>query len=124
MSTLLGPLVRLEGLTINQLPPGGKGDSTVTVTPVPTTQSDSEPAALNLETFITSVITEAVPFIDEVAPKSGRAATWKKRGPGKRYVSSDGLVYSYEKTVPGKELDKIQGMKHDAAGKKDETWFC
>jgi hypothetical protein len=126
MSTSLGPLVRLEGITINQLPPGAKGTSATSTTaaPLPMTQPASEPAALNLKTFITNIITEAVPFIDGVAPKSGGAPTWKKRGSGKRYASSEGLVYSYERTVPGKALDKIKGMSQYSADRKDETWFC
>lgn len=126
MPTSLGPFVRLEGITINQLPPGGKGAGTASTTavPLPMNPPANEPAALDLKTFITNVITEAVPFIDGVAPKSGGAPTWKKRGSGKRYASSEGLVYSYERTVPGKELDKIKGMSQYSADRKDETWFC
>jgi Protein of unknown function (DUF3074) len=111
MSTPLGPLVRLEGITIQQLPSESK-------------PAEADSTAPDLKTFITDVINEAVPFIDGVAPKSGGQATWKKKGSGRRYSSSEALVYSYERTVPGKELDKISGMNQFSADRKDETWFC
>src|SRR4051794_13721038 len=126
MSASLGPLVRLEGIAINQLPPGGKGAgvTSTTAAPLPMTQPAGGSSASDLKTFITNVITEAVPFIDGVAPKSGGAPTWRKRGSEKRYASSEGLVYSYERTVRGKELDKIKGISPYSAERKDETWFC
>jgi len=111
MSTPLGPLVRLEGITIQQLPSGGKPAGT-------------DSTASDLKTFITNVITESVPFIDGVAPKAGGLSSWKKKGSGKRYSSSEALVYSYERTVSGRELDKIPGMNQFSADRKDETWFC
>lgn len=111
MSTSLGPLVRLEGITIQQLPSGGKPAGT-------------DLTALELQSFITNIITEAVPFIDGVAPKAGGQPSWKKKGSGKRFSSSEALVYSYERTVPGQELDKIAGMSQFSADRKDETWFC
>ena len=62
---VLGPWVRLEGISINQLPNGGKGVQ-------PSTLSSSEKfsdgsgatAAPTLKAFVTSVLTEAIPFID------------------------------------------------------------
>ena len=48
----------------------------------------------------------------------------RRRGSGKRYSSSEALVYSYERTVSGKELDKINGMNQFSADRKDETWYC
>jgi hypothetical protein len=111
MSTPLGPLVRLEGITIQQLPSGGNPAGTDSTAP-------------DLKTFITDIINEAVPFIDGVAPKSGDQPSWKKKGSGKRYSSSEARVYSYERTVSGKELDKITGMNQFSADRKDETWFC
>jgi hypothetical protein len=111
MSTPLGPLVRLEGITIQQLPSGGRPAGT-------------DSTASDLKTFITNVITESVPFIDGVAPKAGGLPSWKKKGSGKRYASSEALVYSYERTVSGRELDKIPGMNQFSADRKDETWFC
>lgn len=123
MSTTLGPLVRLEGISIQQLPSGGKG-AVMSSTAVAGTSSNGGSAALDIHTFITNVISEAVPFIDGVAPKSGGQPTWKKKGSGKRYSSSEGPVYSYERTVSGIELDKITGMSQFSADRKDETWFC
>jgi hypothetical protein len=123
MSTTLGPLVRLEGISIQQLPSGGKGAVTGS-TAAAEASSNSGSGALDIHTFITNVITEAVPFIDGVAPKSGNEPTWKKKGTGKQYSSSDALVHSYERTVSGRELDKITGMSQFSADRKDETWFC
>ncbi len=111
MSTSLGPLVRLEGITIQQLPLGGK--------PAGTGSSASD-----LRQFITNIIAEAVPFIDGVAPKADGQSSWKKKGSGKRFPSSEALVYSYERTVSGRELDKIAGMTQFSPDRKDETWFC
>jgi Protein of unknown function (DUF3074) len=115
MSSVFGPLVRLEGISINQLPPGA-----VTAA----TSSKSGSAALDLKTFIKNAITEAVPFIDGVAPKSGGETTWRRKGSARRYAASDAAVYSYERIVPGKELDKIPGMNQFSADRRDETWFC
>lgn len=124
MSTSLGPLVRLEGISVNQLPPGGRGSATTTSTDA-AEASNTAPAASDIKTFIRNVITEAAPFIDGVAPKSGASppSSWKKkRGSGKRYASSEALVHSYKRTVRGKELDRIKGI--NGKKRKDETWFC
>ena len=125
-SRQLGPWVRLEGISISQLPVGGRG-----VKPsveVPSTEKFSDGsgavAAPNIKTFITSVLSEAVPFIDGVAPKSGRASTWKKKRSPKTYPTSEAPVHLFERTVSGKDLDKIEGMSQFSADRKDETWFC
>ena len=80
--------------------------------------------AHNLKTFITNVLTESIPFIDDVAPKSGSASTWKAKGSPKKYASSAAPVHLYERTVAGKDLDKVEGMSKFSADRKDETWFC
>jgi hypothetical protein len=80
--------------------------------------------APNIKTFITNVLAEAVPFIDGVAPKADGALTWKTKGSPKTYTSSAAPVYLFERTVAGKDLDKIEGMNQFSADRKDETWFC
>jgi len=122
----LGPLVRLEGISINQLPPGGKGIEPSTKTSSSEKWSDGSgvTAAPTLQAFITNVITEAVPFIDGMAPKSGGETTWKKKGAPKRFSSTETTTQVYEFVVPGKELNKVQGMSPlTGDNKKDETWF-
>ena len=81
-------------------------------------------AAPNLKTFITNVLSEAAPFIDGVAPKQNGAATsaWKTKGDPKSFTHSDAPVQLYERTVPGKTLDGIEGMSQFSADRKDETW--
>jgi len=122
----LGPWVRLEGISISQLPPGGKGVQPTN--PVSSTEKFSDgsgsTAAPDLKTFITNVLKESIPFIDDVAPKSGGASTWKTKGSPKKYASSEAPVHLYERTVAGKDLDKVEGMSKFSADRKDETWFC
>lgn len=124
-SSALGPLVRLEGISISQLPQGGKGvepsnrDRTEKFT-----DSSASNAAPNLKTFITNVLSESIPFIDTVAPKSGAESTWKVKGSPKSYSSSEARVHLYEKVLLGKDLDKIEGINQFSADRKDETWFC
>jgi hypothetical protein len=122
----LGPWVRLEGISISQLPPGGRGvkPSNPASSSEKFSDGSGSVAAPNLMNFITNVLSEAVPFIDGVAPKSGGASIWKTKGSPKKYASSKSPVFLYEKTVSGKELDKIEGMSQFSADRKDETWFC
>lgn len=123
---VFGPWVRLEGISISQLPPGGKGVEPVNA-PSPTekfSDGSGATAAPSLTAFITSVLTESVPFIDGVAPKDGGASTWKVKGSPKKYASSEAPVHLYEYMVSGKELDKVEGMSQFSADRKDETWFC
>lgn len=122
----LGPWVRLEGISISQLPPGAKGNQ-----PSNPTSASSEvfhdpgsAPAPDIKTFITKVLSESIPFIDGVAPKSGGPTTWKSEGSPKKYPSSAAPVDLYECTVLGKELDKLEGMSQYSADRKDETWFC
>lgn len=123
---VLGPWVRLEGISISQLPPGGKGVEPVNAPSSTEKYSDGSgaTAAPNLTTFITKVLTESIPFIDGVAPKSGGASTWKSKGSPKKYASSEAPVHLYEYMVSGKDLDKVEGMSQFSADRKDETWFC
>ena len=123
---MIGPWVRLEGILISRLPPGGKG--VPSANPVSSTEKFSDgsgsTAAPNLKTFITNVLSESVPFIDDVAPKSGGQSTWKTKGSPKNFPSSEASVQLYQRTVAGKDLDKVEGMSQFAANRKDETWFC
>jgi Protein of unknown function (DUF3074) len=126
MNSSLGPFIRLEGISVNQLPRDGKGAMSSSGTSVLVKPKDEFIASTtsDLSTFIKSVIAEAVPFIDAVAPKSGSPPTWKAKGSPKLYLSSDAPVKLFEFKVLGKELDKIQGMSQLSADRKDETWFC
>lgn len=124
--TMLGPLVRLEGLSISQLPFGGKGVEPVNAPSSTEKYNDGSGSAVTpkLNDFITNVLTEAIPFIDGVAPKDGGPPTWKAKGSPKKYASSEASVHLTERVVSGKDLDKVDGMSQLSADKKDETWFC
>lgn len=110
----MGPLVRLAGISIAQLPPGG-------YKPL---DSSPYPAGPELSVFVTSILSEAIPFIDGVAPKSGAPPTWKVKGSPKHYASSEAPVPLYERVVTSSELSNIVGMEKLAPDSKDETWFC
>jgi hypothetical protein len=122
----IGPWVRLEGISISQLPPGGKGikPSNPISSAEKFTDGSGATAAPTLTAFVTNVLAESIPFIDGVAPKSGGASTWKGKGSPKKYGASESPVHIYEKTVLGKDLDKIEGMSQFSADRKNETWFC
>ena len=115
--------MRLNGISIQQLPYSGKG-----VAPSKTISSSEKfsdgsgaVAAPAPAEFITKVLHEALPFIDTVAPKAGGVSQWKTKGAPKHYPTSDAPVELYERTVSAKELSKIDGLgKVD----RDETWFC
>ncbi|KAI9745495.1 MAG: hypothetical protein M1818_001029 [Claussenomyces sp. TS43310] len=119
MSSSLGPLVRLHGISISQLVPGGRGTSANAVEDE-RTQWDGP----TLDAFVTDIIAEAVPFIDAVAPKSGAGSTWKRKGSPRHYSSSEAAVHLFERVVSGTEIGQIRGMDHSSAESKDETWFC
>jgi hypothetical protein len=124
-STVLGPWVRLEGISISQLPPGAKGNKPANeASDAKFSDGSGSATAPSIKAFVTSVLSESIPFIDGVAPKSGGTSTWKGKGSPKRYASSEAPVHLYERVVPGKELDKIDGMSQFCADRKDETWFC
>lgn len=116
----------MEGISINQLPAGGKGNqpSNVASSVEKVNDGSGTTAAPSLKAFITSVLTESIPFIDGVAPKSGGASTWKVKGSPKKFPNSEAPVHLYETTVSGKDLDKVEGMSQFSADRKDETWFC
>lgn len=124
-SPVLGPWVRLEGIYLAQLPSGGKaalGNSSSK--PDNLTAGSKIATAPNLDAFVTSVLSEAIPFIDGVAPKSGGPSTWRVKGSPKIYASSKAAVHLYERRVPGEDLDNIEGINPLTADRKDETWFC
>jgi hypothetical protein len=125
-SATLGPWVRLEGISISQLPPGGKGVKPTNSASSTEDASNESGAATapDLKTFIRSVLSESIMFIDGVAPKSGGAGTWKSKGSPKKYPLSEAPVHLYERTVSGKDLDGVEGLSRFSADRKDETWFC
>jgi hypothetical protein len=124
-AALLGPYVRLEGISIRQLPPDGVGVKPSNLPPPPERATDSSKnvATPDIKTFVTNLIAEGIPFIDGVAPKDGSAPTWKAKGSPKKYASSQAPVYLYERTVPLSVLNKIEGMGK-AYERRDENWFC
>jgi hypothetical protein len=132
MTSKLGPYVRLEGISINQLPPGATCNAPSRKPSSTEKYSDGSASsgALPLETFVKAVFAEAVPFIDSVAPKASSGSTsptlrlWKTKGTPKRYASSEAPVELYERVVTGKDLDRVEGMNELSADKRDETWFC
>ncbi|KIN04780.1 hypothetical protein OIDMADRAFT_192146 [Oidiodendron maius Zn] len=121
----LGPYVRLEGISVRQLPPDGKGLEPSNLPPLPDRDADGKMKVVtpDLKTFITNVIAEGISFIDGVAPKDGSASKWKVKGSPKKYAASQAAVYLYEKTVSGRVLDKIEGLSKSYE-RRDETWFC
>lgn len=123
----LGPLVRLEGISIGQLPPGGKGVKPSTEISTSTTEKFNDGsgavASTIIKDFIRNVLAEAVPFIDGVAPKDGTTSTWKSKG-SRTYETSEAPVYLFERRIAGKQLDEVEGMSKFSADRKDETWFC
>jgi hypothetical protein len=119
---VLGPLVRLEGISISQLPSGGQGNDS---TAAPSNGNGASSSTFQeLSSFISKVFTEAIPFIDGVAPKAGDSSKWRRKGAPKKYSSCIAPVELYEYAVSGKELDKVEGMSQFSADRKDETWFC
>jgi hypothetical protein len=63
---VLGPWVRLEGISINQLP--NKGTGVQPNNPASSTEKFSDgsgaTAAPTLKAFITNVLSESIPFVD------------------------------------------------------------
>lgn len=121
MSTQLGPLVRLEGISMKQLPAGGKPTANSNATTIDPPSTGITP---DLKLFLTNVLVEATSFIDTSAPKAGTPTTWKRKGQPKKFASSEGPVETYERTVSGKELDKVAGMNQFREDGKSETWYC
>lgn len=120
MAGSLGPLIRLQGLSVSQLSPGGRGTSTIEGADKTAVNRATSTEAPSLDSFVTAIIAEAAPFIDGVAPKSSALGTWKTKGSPKYYPSSEAAIQLYEHVVPGSEIDRVK-RKH---GSKSETWFC
>ena len=130
MAYKLGPWVRLEGVSVRQLPPGARALDGANVQPEPAEAVHKERddngaiSAPNVFSFITSVLAESIPFIDGVAPKAGGASTWKTKGSPKKFPNSAAPVHLFEWTVPGADLDQVDGMSQFSADRKDEYWSC
>lgn len=119
----LGPLVRLEGISIKQLPAGGIGYSKPPSDAVEARTSTGITPDLKL--FLTNVLVESIPFIDSAAPRSGFPTTsWKRKGSPRTFASSEGVVETLERTLLGKELDKVAGLNQFRQDGKAETWYC
>ncbi|KAI6710895.1 hypothetical protein JHW43_006576 [Diplocarpon mali] len=131
-----GPWVRLSGISISQLPSGGTGVAPSSLLhSTSQTQSESQSrtgsgsrSPPSLQNFIHHILSESIPFIDSVAPKSdippSSLAPWKPRGSPRTYASSSAPVHVYERVVRGEELDAVEGMSAHGRAFKDETWFC
>lgn len=101
----LGPLVRRWGLPVKQLPAA-------------TATADE------LRPFVTSILKEALPFIDSAAPRNPSPDAkkgWKSKG-NKSHPDSTATVEVLERMIPAKELQAI-ASKHEIETKvKEETW--
>lgn len=123
---ILGPWVRLKGISILQLPPSDSRAEPDTVSSPAKIANDSagvEPTS-DVKTFITNVLLEAIPFIDGVAPKSGTLPTWKSKGSPKTYPASAARVHLSQRTIAGNDLVQTESMSKLTADRKDENWFC
>ncbi|KAH8885200.1 hypothetical protein GQ53DRAFT_660543, partial [Thozetella sp. PMI_491] len=115
----LGPLIRLWGLTTAQLP-----------------SADETPDGL--APFLISVLQEAVPFVDSIAPKLGLAEShgasrlWKPKGQ-KSFKESGAKVHLSERTISTADLSTIcsrtgpppavTARHHDGHPTHPETWI-
>jgi hypothetical protein len=122
-SAQLGPLLRLWGLHTSQLPD-------VAATPA------------ELAPFLVSLLQEAVPFADSIAPKASSPVSsssgpgdkktprlWRQKGE-KRHPDSAAPVTLLERTVPSADLDLLaarHGLSPTQNGRAvpvPETWAC
>ncbi|KAI1253500.1 hypothetical protein MGN70_005708 [Eutypa lata] len=99
----LGPLLRLWGIRRDQLPPAtASGDALVP--------------------FLTSIMQEAVPFIDAAAPKSSSPSKeqglWKPKGT-KSHRDSDAPVEVSERRIPAAALRRILDL-HNKREEKEK----
>lgn len=111
MPATYGPLVRLWGLQPSQLPP------------VDAQHED-------LTRLLTSVLAEAVPFIQDVPAatktktktKTTTSSPWKSKGV-KKFPRSTAPVHLYERTVPAEALAAVVKRHHiDGVRAASETW--
>ena len=110
----LGPLLRLWGLNRAQLP-------------------DASATAADLAPFLLSILQEAVPFIDSVAPKSpatapdaaGGKQLWKQKST-KTFADSAGKVELLERTVATADLEAAAARAGLTSVRptRPETWVC
>ncbi|KAH8737066.1 hypothetical protein BGZ61DRAFT_437586 [Ilyonectria robusta] len=102
-----GPLVRLWGIHPSQLPlAGAKGD--------------------DLRPLLTSILKEALPFINLAQePSSSGTSAWKPKST-KNFPHSTAIVKLYERTVATEHLRAVVEEHHplgvDARNIKPETW--
>lgn len=103
--TTLGPLLRLTGLKRSQLPS-------------PSASPDE------LKPFLTALLSEAVPFIDSVSPKSSSSPSaqpsppWRHKST-KSLPASTAPIRLLERRIPSSSLPPSQ-----TAAARDETWAC
>lgn len=109
----LGPLIRLRGLKRSQLP-----------------SPSASPE--ELRPFLTALLSEAVPFIDSVAPKSSSPASssspspWKAKST-KSFPASAAPVRLLERRIPASSLPPPPATSSgggSAPPREGETWVC
>ncbi|KAK0733894.1 hypothetical protein B0T26DRAFT_760467 [Lasiosphaeria miniovina] len=107
----LGPLVRLWGLRASQLPAAGETPDGVAP-------------------LLISILQEAVPFIDTVAPKNSTDSRWwkPKGSSAKTFSAADcaAPVALFERRVDVAELERIAARSGQAGKKVEaaEVWSC
>lgn len=111
----------VRGLSISELPVGGSG-----VKPTGNVEAkDESHGSADLRQLITQILSEAIPFIDGVAPKAGGEPTWKSRGSPKKFPDSDAPVYQYERTVLVKGQKSMnESVEERKQDQRNNTWFC
>ena len=110
----LGPLIRLWGLPLTDIPPPG------------VTSDDLAP-------FLITILQEAVPFLDTISPRGNTTSEpsppWKSKGT-KTYPDSTASVDILERTIPTTELELIMARSHlahsheQATKLRPEIWAC
>ncbi|KAI1118828.1 hypothetical protein F5Y14DRAFT_181762 [Nemania sp. NC0429] len=100
----LGPLVRRWGLLVKQLPSATAGID-------------------ELKPFVTSILKEALPFIDSAAPKVSpdTKKLWKSKG-AKSSPESTAKVEVLERVISAKELQAVASKHGVKAEFDEETW--
>ncbi|PKS10572.1 hypothetical protein jhhlp_002326 [Lomentospora prolificans] len=109
----LGPLIRLWGLPLTDIPPPGV-------------------ASDDLAPFLMAILQEAVPFLDTISPRAGPSeddSLWKSKGT-KTFPGSSAPVEVLERIIPVAELELVMARSqlahgHDQATKlHSEVWAC
>jgi hypothetical protein len=112
--TKLGPNVRLDGISVTQLP----------ARETPNIEPELEDFILPYpEHFVKAIINEALPFIDSVYPKRAPTEGWRRHGSPRKYTKvCTAPVDVFIHQIPGKVIGNIPGMSPLRPDGKAETW--